>query len=133
MYVIHETQVELDGVRHSSTSCSRQLESISSQLQGTINTATGVFIWKTIKYTYFTVLVEHKLKLERSLEEEKREHIKTKEELNELIQDEKQLRDKQNVDSMIRYNELERNHEVLQVNLIFSFKIIFICPNISYT
>lgn len=49
------------------------------------------------------------------MEDEKREHVKTKEELNSIIQDEKQLRDKQNVDSMNRYNELERNYEVLQV------------------
>uniref|UniRef100_A0A2S2R4H3 Golgi integral membrane protein 4 n=1 Tax=Sipha flava TaxID=143950 RepID=A0A2S2R4H3_9HEMI len=93
LYVFHETQVELDNVRHSSSSCSHQLESISSQLQ---------------------VIVEHKLKLERSLEDEKQEHLKTKDELNAIIQDEKQLRDKQNVDSMNRYNEIERNHEVLQ-------------------
>ncbi|XP_025193929.1 Golgi integral membrane protein 4-like isoform X2 [Melanaphis sacchari] len=93
LYIFHETQVELIDVRHSASSCTHQLESISSQLQ---------------------VIVEHKLKLERSLEEEKHEHLKTKEELNAAIQDEKQLRDKQNVDSMNRYNEIERNHEVLQ-------------------
>ncbi|XP_015366722.1 PREDICTED: Golgi integral membrane protein 4-like [Diuraphis noxia] len=98
LYVFHETQVELDGVRNSASSCTHQLESISSQLQ---------------------VIVEHKLKLERSLEDEKREHLKTKEDLNAVIQDEKQLRDKQNVDSMNRYNEIERNHEVLQVEYIF--------------
>lgn len=69
--------------------------------------------------SHFTVIVEHKLKLERSLEDEKREHIKTKEELNAMIQDEKQLRDKQNVDSMNRYSELERNHEVLQVSFVY--------------
>lgn len=74
-----------------------------------------------ISYVYdnFTVIVEHKLKLERSLEEEKHEHLKTKEDLNAVIQDEKQLRDKQNVDSMNRYSEIERNHEVLQVEYIF--------------
>ncbi|XP_001945263.2 Golgi integral membrane protein 4 isoform X2 [Acyrthosiphon pisum] len=93
LYVFHETQVELDGVRNSASSCTHQLESLSSQLQ---------------------VIVEHKLKLERSLEEEKHEHLKTKEDLNAVIQDEKQLRDKQNVDSMNRYSEIERNHEVLQ-------------------
>lgn len=57
--------------------------------------------------------------MERSLEEEKHEHLKTKEDLNAAIQDEKQLRDKQNVDSMNRYNEIERNHEVLQVKYSF--------------
>jgi len=93
LYVFHETQVELDGVRDTASSCTHQLESISSQLQ---------------------VIVEHKLKLENSLENEKHEHLKTKEDLNALIQDEKQLRDKQNVDSMNRYYEIERNHEVLQ-------------------
>ncbi|XP_060878649.1 Golgi integral membrane protein 4-like isoform X2 [Metopolophium dirhodum] len=93
LYVFHETQVELDGVRNSASSCTHQLESLSSQLQ---------------------VIVEHKLKLERSLEEEKHEHLKTKEDLNAVIQDEKQLRDKQNVDSMNRYSEIERNHEILQ-------------------
>lgn len=70
---------------------------------------------------YVTVIVEHKLKLERSLEDEKQEHLKTKDELNAIIQDEKQLRDKQNVDSMNRYNEIERNHEVLQVMFIYFF------------
>lgn len=93
LYVFRETQVELDSVRDSASSCSHQLESISSQLQ---------------------VIVELKLKLERSLEDEKREHLKTKEDLNALIVDEKQLRDKQNVDSMNRYKEIEQNHEVLQ-------------------
>lgn len=60
-----------------------------------------------------------KLKLERSLEDEKSEHLKTKEDLNALILDEKQLRNKQNVDSMNRYNEIERNHEVLRVLYIY--------------
>jgi hypothetical protein len=55
------------------------------------------------------------------LEDEKQEHLKTKDELNAIIQDEKQLRDKQNVDSMNRYNEIERNHEVLQVMYINFF------------
>lgn len=68
-----------------------------------------------IQLYIFTVVVELKLKLERSLDNEKREHFKTKEELNAIIQDEKQLRDKQNVDSMNRYNEIERNHDILQV------------------
>lgn len=94
LYVFRETQVELDSARESASSCSHQLESISSQLQ---------------------VIVELKLKLERSLEDEKSEHLKTKEDLNALILDEKQLRNKQNVDSMNRYNEIERNHEVLRV------------------
>lgn len=75
-------------------------------------------IYLLIQLVFFIVIVEQKLKLERSLEKEKREHIKTKEDLNELIQDEKQLRDKQNVDYMIRYNELEHNHEVLQVKFM---------------
>lgn len=59
------------------------------------------------------------MKLERSLEDEKHEHLKTKEELNAAVQDEKQLRDKQNVDSMNRYNEIERNHRILQVKPIY--------------
>jgi len=37
LYVFHETQVELDGVRNSASSCTHQLESISSQLQGTVS------------------------------------------------------------------------------------------------
>ncbi|XP_050531769.1 uncharacterized protein LOC126900240 isoform X2 [Daktulosphaira vitifoliae] len=93
LYVFHGTQLELDDVRQSVSSCTQQLGSLSSQLQE---------------------IVEHKLKLEKSLENEKNEHAKTKEELNAAIQDEKQLRDKQNVDSMNRYNEIERNHAVLQ-------------------
>lgn len=36
LYVFHENQVELDGVRHSASSCTHQLESLSSQLQGMI-------------------------------------------------------------------------------------------------
>jgi len=82
-------------------------------------------------YNYFTVIVEHKLKLERSLEDEKREHIKTKEDLNAVIQDEKQLRDKQNVDSMNRYSEIERNHEVLQVGRIYFCNMYRNTTNIS--
>lgn len=93
LYVFHGTQVELDNVRHSAYSCSHLLESLSSQLQ---------------------VVVEHKLKLETLLKDEKLEHMKSKEELNELIRVEKELRDKQNVDAMNRYSEIERNHEVLQ-------------------
>lgn len=69
----------------------------------------------------FIVIVELKSKFERSLEDEKLEHAKTKEELNAIIQDEKQLRDKQNVDSMNRYNELEQNYEVLQVTNAYLF------------
>lgn len=34
LYVFHETQEELDSARDSASSCSHQLESISSQLQG---------------------------------------------------------------------------------------------------
>lgn len=36
LYVFHETQVELDDVRNSASSCTHQLESLSSQLQGTV-------------------------------------------------------------------------------------------------
>lgn len=70
----------------------------------------------------FVDVVERKLELEKLLEEEKREHEKTKEELNEVIQDEKQLRDKQNVDSMNRYNEIKQSYEMLQVCFIFIHK-----------
>lgn len=69
----------------------------------------------SVQLFYFIVIVELKLKLEKSLEDEKREHLKTKEDLNALILDEKQLRDKQNVNSMNRYNEIQQNHEILQV------------------
>lgn len=72
-----------------------------------------------ILFYIFKVIVEHKLKLERSLEEEKHEHLKTKEDLNALIQEEKQLRDKQNADYINQYNEIKQNHEVLQVDYIF--------------
>lgn len=70
----------------------------------------------------FVDVVERKLEFERLLEEEKRGHEKTKEELNEQIQDEKQLRDKQNVDSMNRFNEIKQNYEILQVCIIFIHK-----------
>lgn len=37
LYVFHETQVELDGVHNTASSCTHQLESLSSQLQGTVS------------------------------------------------------------------------------------------------
>lgn len=74
------------------------------------------FVSKT--QSRFTVVVEHKLKLERLLKDEKLEHVKSKEELNEIIRVEKELRDKQNADAMNRYNEIEQSHEILQVYTI---------------
>lgn len=136
LYIFHGTQVELDDVRNSATSCSHQLESVSSQLQGNHHKHIyGKLIVINNNLIYcFTVIVELKSKFEKSLEDEKLEHTKTKEELSAIIQDEKQLRDKQNVDSMNRYNELEQNYEVLQVTFIlftiftnwnYNFRIVF--------
>lgn len=121
LYVFHETQVELANVRDSSSFCSHHLESVASKLQGIHNQNLKTYLYLCVIVLHFTVIVEQKLKLERSLEDEKQEHLKTKDDLNAIIQDEKQLRVKQNVDSMSRYNEIERNHEVLQVMYIDFF------------
>lgn len=60
--------------------------------------------------------------------------MKSKDDLNELIQDEKQLREKQNTDYMNSLSNLEHSLEVLQVKSIFSFINIFIiCSNVSFT
>lgn len=87
------------------------------------------FVSKT--QSRFTVVVEHKLKLERLLKDEKLEHVKSKEELNELIRVEKELRDKQNVDAMNRYNEIERSHEVLQVLTISYIHLYRLCITVE--
>lgn len=44
LYVFHETQVQLDTARHTHSSCKHQLESISSQLQGTLSKCYRHFI-----------------------------------------------------------------------------------------
>ncbi|VVC41626.1 Hypothetical protein CINCED_3A007100 [Cinara cedri] len=93
LYIFHETHSELEDYRQSASSCTHHLESISSQLQ---------------------IVVENKLKLERSLEDEKNEHMKTKEELNARILDEKQLRDKQNLEAVNRYNDLDQTRAALE-------------------
>nr|CAD7430240.1 unnamed protein product [Timema monikensis] len=93
VYLYHGTQVHLEDVRKTSEKCQQQQESLSAQLQ---------------------VIFEYKLRLEKSLQQEKADHRQTRDDLTARVSEEKQFREKETQESMNKYTSLQQQYKILQ-------------------
>lgn len=93
VYVFHGAQLQLDDARKVADKCQQQQESLSAQLQ---------------------VIFEYKMRLEKSLQQEKTEHRQTREELESKATEEKTRRDKENLESTNKYAALQQQYKLLQ-------------------
>lgn len=70
-------------------------------------------ICKNFPYT-FIALKEHKHKLEKSLESERREHLETKTSLEQQMKEQKDAHGKVSTDAANRYESLQKKYTSLQ-------------------
>lgn len=84
---------EMARLRELHIQCAHQQESLAAQLQ---------------------VIFEYKVRLEKSLAEEKSSNAAVKQELQQRASREKSLRDKDSVEAMQRFNSLQQTHKILQ-------------------
>jgi Uncharacterized protein conserved in bacteria with the myosin-like domain len=93
VYIFHGAQLQLDDARKAADKCQQQQESLSAQLQ---------------------VIFEYKLRLEKSLQQEKTEHRQTREELEARAAEEKTRRDKENLEATNKHAALQQQYKLLQ-------------------
>ena len=62
----------------------------------------------------FSVIFEYKVRLEKSLAEEKSSNAAVKQELQQRASREKSLRDKDSIEAMQRFNSLQQTYKLLQ-------------------
>lgn len=67
-----------------------------------------------IKFICVSVIFEYKVRLEKSLAEEKSSNAAVKQELQQRASREKSLRDKDSVEAMQRFNSLQQTYKLLQ-------------------
>ncbi|GFG29506.1 hypothetical protein Cfor_05059 [Coptotermes formosanus] len=91
VYVFHGAQLQLDDARKVADKCQQQQESLSAQLQ---------------------VIFEYKLRLEKSLQQERADHRKTHEELEKRADSEKEANNKHSALQQ-QYKLLQSQHEDL--------------------
>lgn len=91
VYVFHGAQLQLDDARKVADKCQQQQESLSAQLQ---------------------VIFEYKLRLEKSLQQEKADHRKTHEELDKRADSEKEANNK-HIALQQQYKLLQSQHDDL--------------------
>ncbi|XP_067005853.2 Golgi integral membrane protein 4 isoform X2 [Anabrus simplex] len=91
--VIYFFQLQLQELQQKSDKCQQQQESLSAQLQ---------------------VIFEYKLRLEKSLQQDKADHRQMREELQARVEEEKQLREKENLESINKYTSLQQQYKLLQ-------------------
>ncbi|KAK3932107.1 Golgi integral membrane protein 4, partial [Frankliniella fusca] len=95
IFLYHSTRVELDEVRNSLSKCRQEQDSLAAQVQGKL-------------------ISEYKKNLEKTLNQEKAEHRQTKEELQSRMNEEQQLRDKENLENINKYKALQQQYKLLQ-------------------
>lgn len=67
----------------------------------------------------FSVIVDYKNKLEKTLQQEKSEHKQTRTELEAKVNNEKVQRDKSSEDASKRYATLQQHYKLLKVNYAY--------------
>nr|CAD7255718.1 unnamed protein product [Timema shepardi] len=88
-----QSKFHLEEVRKTSEKCQQQQESLSAQLQ---------------------VIFEYKLRLEKSLQQEKADHRQTRDDLTARVSEEKQFREKETQESLNKYTSLQQQYKILQ-------------------
>lgn len=67
-----------------------------------------------VKFTCVSVIFEYKVRLEKSLAEEKSSNAAVKQELQQRASREKTLRDKDSMEALQRFNSLQQTYKLLQ-------------------
>ncbi|XP_024893076.1 Golgi integral membrane protein 4-like isoform X1 [Temnothorax curvispinosus] len=93
MIVYRNTISEMTRLQEMQVQCLHQQESLAAQLQ---------------------VIFEYKVRLEKSLAEEKSSNAAVKQELQQRASREKSLRDKDSIEAMQRFNSLQQTYRLLQ-------------------
>ncbi|XP_018058462.1 PREDICTED: Golgi integral membrane protein 4-like [Atta colombica] len=93
MIVYRNTISEMTRLQEMQVQCLHQQESLAAQLQ---------------------VIFEYKVRLEKSLAEEKSSNAAVKQELQQRASREKSLRDKDSIEAMQRFNSLQQTYKLLQ-------------------
>ncbi|XP_011066962.1 PREDICTED: Golgi integral membrane protein 4-like isoform X2 [Acromyrmex echinatior] len=93
MIVYRNTISEMTRLQEMQVQCLHQQESLAAQLQ---------------------VIFEYKVRLEKSLAEEKSSNAAVKQELQQRATREKSLRDKDSIEAMQRFNSLQQTYKLLQ-------------------
>jgi len=73
----------------------------------------NIYIYN-VKFIRVSVIFEYKVRLEKSLAEEKSSNAAVKQELQQRASREKSLRDKDSVEAMQRFNSLQQTYKLLQ-------------------
>ncbi|XP_034943944.1 Golgi integral membrane protein 4-like isoform X2 [Chelonus insularis] len=93
VFLYRTATTEMTRLRDLNIQCSNQQEALAAQLQ---------------------VIFEYKVRLEKSLAEEKNSNAAAKRELQERANREKSLRDKDSLEALSRYKSLQQQHKLLQ-------------------
>ncbi|KAK0084049.1 hypothetical protein PV325_007734 [Microctonus aethiopoides] len=93
VFLYRAATTEMTRLHELNVQCTHQEEALAAQLQ---------------------VIFEYKVRLEKSLSEEKTSNLALKHELQERATREKTLRDKDIVEATQRYNSLQQQHKILQ-------------------
>lgn len=132
IFVYRAAISEMARLRELHEQCAHHQESLAAQLQGEyfINTGTKkkeIEIEKVYINSFFTmylrslslpfihvVIFEYKVRLEKSLADEKSANAAVKQELQQRATREKSLRDKDTIEATQRYNSLQQDYKTLQ-------------------
>ncbi|XP_015123011.1 Golgi integral membrane protein 4 isoform X2 [Diachasma alloeum] len=93
VFLYRAATTEMTRLRDLHVQCAHQQEALAAQLQ---------------------VIFEYKVRLEKSLAEEKNSNALAKQELQQRATREKSLRDKDSVEALQRFNSLQQQHKLLQ-------------------
>lgn len=94
IFVLRDTHIKLNDVRASFEHCEQQQESLSAQLQ---------------------VVYEHKSRLEKSLQQEKVQHKKSKDDILAQYQELQDIKEKEKQEAGNRFNSVQQQHKMLQI------------------
>lgn len=89
----HNAATRLEDARDSFNKCHSNEKSLSTQLQ---------------------VILEYKNRLEKSLQQEKSEHAQTKDDLKTKVDEERQNRERENLESINKFTALQQQYKLLQ-------------------
>lgn len=99
----HNASQRLEEMEKSYERCHMNEESLSAQLQ---------------------VILEYKMRLEKSLQQEKSDHAQSKEELHSKLEEEKQTRERENLEAINKFTALQQQYKLLQVSFRFFFHFL---------
>ncbi|XP_047101491.1 Golgi integral membrane protein 4-like [Schistocerca piceifrons] len=92
-YMWHGAHVHLGELREAASKCMQHQEVLAAQME---------------------VVVEYKLRLEKSLQQEKNDHRHTRESLQARAEEERSLRERQSLEASNRYSSLQQQYKILQ-------------------